>query len=181
MTSHDDEANWAELADALGIDTPATQARKQAQTPPEPPPLPADPIGFEDLPDAHEQEGDTLLEPLLAVEPAAEEPAGEGEGDGDKKRRRRRRRRRKPGAGEPATAGAEADGGDDEGDDLAPGFSSDSDAETEDEEGEPEPVGVGIADEPTPDAVRELISNWNVPSWQDIVSGLYRPGGGGDR
>ncbi len=175
MIPHDDDDNWAELADALGIDTPATQARKQAQTPAEPPPPAADVSAFDDLPDAAEPDADTLLEPMLAAE-SPSEPAGEGEGDGEKKRRRRRRRRKKGGAGEPVAAGVEADG-DEESDDAAPGFSTESESDIEDEDGEPEPVGVGIADEPTPDAVRELISNWNVPSWQEIVSGLYRPGG----
>ncbi len=175
MTPHDEENNWAELADALGIDTPATQARKQAATPPapepvheQPPPLPAWARIGDDLPDAAEPEGDTALDPLLTAEPAAD-----GENEGDKKRRRRRRRRRKP--GEPANAANDEAEGEDESEETATGFATESEAE--EEEAEPEPVGVGIADEPTPDAVRELISNWNVPSWQEIVTGLYRPGG----
>ncbi|HEY2787007.1 MAG TPA: hypothetical protein VGJ05_18750 [Fimbriiglobus sp.] len=176
MKPHDDENNWAELADALGIDTPATQARKQASAPPapeptheQPPPLPDWAKLTEELPDATEQDGDTLLEQIPETEP----PAEESEGEGEKKRRRRRRRRRKP--GDPTAAATGDAEGDEETEDVAPGFATDEDAE--EEEAEPELVGVGIADEPTPDAVRELISNWNVPSWQEIVSGLYRPGG----
>src|SRR5262245_58701761 len=102
MTPHDDESNWADLADALGIDTPATQARKQANTPPslpeQPPPLPDWVRAEAELPDAAEPGGDTTLHPVLASEPTAAEPGGEG--DGDRKRRRRRRRRRKGGPGE---------------------------------------------------------------------------------
>src|SRR5262245_56269531 len=105
MTPHDDEDNWADLADALGIDTPATQARKQANAPspvPEqPPPLPEWARTGVELPDAAEPDGDTTLDPVLAGEPTTE-PGGEGEGDGERKRRRRRRRRRKAGPGEPA-------------------------------------------------------------------------------
>jgi hypothetical protein len=186
MRTHDDEDNWADLADALGIDTPATQARKQAAPPPpvpdEPPPLPEWARAGADLPDAAEADGDTAIDPVLANEPTAAEPGGEG--DGERKRRRRRRRRRKAGPAEPgdlAVADADADAdADDESGDLTPGFASD-DAESDDEAGEPEPVGVGLADDPTPDAVRDLIANWNVPSWQEIVSGLYRPGGDRDR
>ena len=30
---------------------------------------------------------------------------------------------------------------------------------------------------PTPEASRELIANWDVPSWTEIVAGLHRPSG----
>ena len=181
MRTHDDEDNWADLADALGIDTPATQARKQAAAPPEPvreePPVrPASTA--DDLPDAAEPDGDTVIDPHLAGEPTTAEPAGEG--DGERKRRRRRRRRKKGGPAEPGDVAVAETDSDDESEDLAPGFESEEAAADEDA-GEPEPVGVGITDEPTPDAVRDLIANWNVPSWQEIVSGLYRPGGDRDR
>src|SRR4051812_13781480 len=112
MTPHDDEDNWAELADALGIDTPATQARKQAAAPahgPEPTAAETGWAAADDLPDAHEPEQDTMLEAALAGEPAAETPA-DGDAEGEKKRRRRRRRRKKPG-GEPAAAGETASAG----------------------------------------------------------------------
>jgi hypothetical protein len=181
MTPHDDEDNWADLADALGIDTPVTQARKQANTPPsvpeQPPPLPEWARTGAELPDASEPDGDTTLDPVLAAEPTTAEPAGEGEGDGEHKRRRRRRRRRKPGPGEPGDVAVTESEGDEESDDPAPGFASPDASDADDDAGGPEPVGVGITDDPTPDAVRDLIANWNVPSWQEIVSGLYRPGG----
>jgi hypothetical protein len=182
MRTHNDEDNWADLADALGIDTPATQARKQAHTPPplpeQPPPLPEWARAGGELPDAAEPDGDTALDPLLAGEPTAAEPGGEG--DGDRKRRRRRRRRRKGGPAEPGEVAVAETDADEDADDGEAGFGSD-DTTADDEAGEPEPAGVGLADEPTPDAVRDLIANWNVPSWQEIVSGLYRPGGDRDR
>ena len=30
----------------------------------------------------------------------------------------------------------------------------------------------------TADAIRELVKSWNVPGWNEVVGGLYRPGGG---
>jgi hypothetical protein len=30
-------------------------------------------------------------------------------------------------------------------------------------------------DDTTSEVLRELIASWNVPSWDEIVSGLYRP------
>jgi ribonuclease E len=183
MRTHDDEDNWADLADALGIDTPATQARKQANTPPpvpeQPPPLPEWARAGVELPDATEPDGDTAIDPVLATEPTSAEPGGEG--DGERKRRRRRRRRRKGGPAEAGEVGVTETESDEDADDGTTGFGSDESAADDDEAGEPEPVGVGLADEPTPDAVRDLIANWNVPSWQEIVSGLYRPGGDRDR
>src|SRR6187455_3128633 len=104
MTPHDDEENWADLADALGIDTPVTQARKQAATPPvpelpqEPPPLP-EWARVTDGPVA-ESGADS------GTEPTAEQAGGEGEAEAERKRRRRRRRRRKPGQAEPGEAAA---------------------------------------------------------------------------
>ncbi len=51
-----------------------------------------------------------------------------------------------------------------------------ADAEAEEEgavaEVAPETLGV---DEITPEATREMIAKWNVPSWSELVAGLYRP------
>jgi ribonuclease E len=69
----------------------------------------------------------------------------------EKPRRRRRRGRRKKKGGEPATveAGGEANGS------AAPI------AETGDDDDE----------EPT----AEVVKNWNVPSWDDLIASLHRP------
>ena len=111
---------------------------------------------------------DTMIEPLLANEEFAPEEGEAAEGDGPPgtgKRRRRRRRRRKggpDGAGEGGTEGeAGAEGGD---------------ANDADPEGEVEPT-VPVETRTTADAIRELVRNWNVPGWNDVVAGLYRPGG----
>jgi hypothetical protein len=172
--SMNNEDSWADLADELGIDTPATKARNAV-----PPPLPEPAVEedrtltaevFEELPDALESEGDTALEPGLSGEPASD-------GDGERKRRRRRRRGRKgkgesDGDGDGVTAVMAEDTDSEDVEAVPPEFGGEQPAapqaaETSDHE---------IMDEPTPDAVRELIANWNVPSWQQIVTGLYRPG-----
>lgn len=119
---------------------------------------------------------------------------GDGQPGTGRKRRRRRRRRRKGGAqtadmgtaeeieqekneandGEteeeefelvPKTAQAEsgeAEYGDEPGDD----FAEDEMLERSSEDMEEDAGG---------ELLRELIANWNVPSWDDVVGGLYRP------
>ena len=76
------------------------------------------------------------------------------EGEAPRKRRRRRRRRK----------GARADG--------EPAAEGETVAVADGEEPAAE------ADEPAvpADASRDVISNWNVPSWSEIVAGLHRPG-----
>lgn len=193
-----DDSDWADLASELGLETkPAPKTLfseilagfEAQQTPGEPLPFPAvpwpkDPCDppaansvnavseFADLPDAIElhDEQDTMLDPTLAHEEFAPDD-GEGsecsdgsDGDGTpgtgKKRRRRRRRRKGGGTGGDQNA---ADAGDSEGIETDP-------------EGEVEQV---FPAEPrsTADAIRELVKNWNVPSWNEVVGGLYRPGG----
>jgi hypothetical protein len=97
------------------------------------------------------------------------EPAGEDEQPGEegpKKRRRRRRRRRKkkgPGEGEPAApAAVDGDGAE------AVGFDEDEPAADEER-------AVESVEDDTPETARQVIANWNVPSWPEIVAGLYRP------
>lgn len=83
---------------------------------------------------------------LVEGEPGSDEP--------QKKRRRRRRRRRKSGPeGAVATVSDSAD---------TPSSHDVPDDASADE---------GLA----PESGRELIANWNVPSWPEIVAGLYRP------
>jgi hypothetical protein len=183
-----DDSDWADLVEELGLESkPAPKPRYAAepagfegeQTPGEPPPFPAvpwpqDPTAeaandssafageLSDLPDAVESFDDTRIDPSLSAEEMASEDTESAEGEegpGTGKKRRRRRRRRKGGpAGEQTGDAADA------------GSEFETDAENE---VEPTPV------EPrtTADAIRELVRNWSVPSWQEVVSGLYRPGG----
>jgi ribonuclease E len=164
-----EDDSWSDLAAELGLEAGATPAGSV------PPPLPAaeespteEPSALHHIPDAqdHDDPDDTVIVPDLqdeSTDESGEESAGEGEsgapGEAAPGRKRRRRRRRKKGRGnQPAeeVAESETDEGDDE-DDL------EADAEEADEA----PVLV--------DPAREVITNWNVPSWESIVSGLYRP------
>ncbi len=119
-----------------------------APKPEEPPPLP---------PEAFEQEQEPAPSDITAALfqldplPDADEPGSDTEiielgGTDEQKKRRRRRRRGKKKDGEPGTE-AEAED--------AP--------ETEDHITQPSEM------------LREIIANWDVPSWDDIVGGLYRP------
>jgi ribonuclease E len=105
------------------------------------------------------------------------ESTPEGQPGTGRKRRRRRRRRRKGGAPEAApVAGGEAEGAEAEIEVEPAAEESGSEAEEfggEDMESESAPLA---AEEDTASEVlRDLIENWNVPSWDDIVGGLYRP------
>lgn len=122
-------------------------------------------------------------------EESAPDSAPDGDGDGvpgtGRKRRRRRRRRRKgsaAGASEPETGTAPADAREPEsGDDLAAvEYPTEHDGGPDrDEPDRNEPDRNDDEREAGEDAggdlLRELIANWNVPSWDEIVSGLYRP------
>jgi hypothetical protein len=93
------------------------------------------------------------------------------------RKRRRRRRRRRKGGGETAQ-------------EPAPTLSTNASAETPDTE-ELEEIGGSVSDHPTaahtldwndttdPDqaaeVLRDILTHWNVPSWDEIVAGLYRP------
>ena len=85
-----------------------------------------------------------------AAPPEEEEPGG------PKSRRRRRRR----GKGDRAEAPEGVnDAGEERDDDIAPTADSTEDNEPQERSGE---------------EVDDL-SNWNIPSWQDLIAGLYRP------
>ena len=84
---------------------------------------------------------------------------------GTKKRRRRRRRRKKK---SPEEAGPIAESSPVE---TARDASDESDLEqSANHEG-----GIFDPEEVSPEMTRELIRTWNVPSWEEIVAGLYRP------
>jgi hypothetical protein len=183
----DDREDRAEVTEPHRVPDEATRAADEV------PPIDAE---FDDLEPAE------VGEEYDAGEAAAEagEPveAGEGQPGTGRKRRRRRRRRRKGGApAEGAAAGAAEAGESDEAEEEAGGVTAEAD------EPEAEPAGeiaaaeetddfdaVGVEDvdaarepgarmaeeETGSEVLRDLIASWNVPSWDEIVSGLYRPG-----
>lgn len=113
---------------------------------------------------------------------------GEGQPGTGRKRRRRRRRRKKGGPGE-GTAGETAEAAPAAGEAEEPVASYRGSvraaARPEPEEGgfEEEAAEVGeeggvplAAEEDTGgEMLRDLIASWSVPSWDEIVGGLYRP------
>jgi hypothetical protein len=113
------------------------------------------------------------------IEAGAE--AGEGQPGTGRKRRRRRRRRRKGGApdGVPALAGdepTEAGGGAEfEAEEPAAGEVAEAE-EFGTEDAETEPAPFAAEEDTASEVLRDLIATWNVPSWDEIVGGLYRPG-----
>src|SRR5262245_21632146 len=90
-------------------------------------------------------------ESTASAEEAPESPKEEA----PKRRRRRRSRKRRSGE-PPETVAAEA------------AESTDPDEDTSEVEAAPEPAE---DDEPAP----EVIADWNVPSWNDLIASLYRP------
>jgi hypothetical protein len=122
-------------------------------------------------------------------------PAADGE-PGERKRKRRRRRRRRKGAPvegtETVATGPDDDAAEPDDDELAESAegadASDDDAladaageaaeEADGYDGDDsdalQPVGAEEEDVAS-EALRELIATWNVPAWDEIVSGLYRP------
>jgi hypothetical protein len=161
--------NWGELYRELGVDDPGL---------PKPSEDDAEVIeltesGLDEVGETAQPFGedgaDEIEEPAEGETVTAEgEGEGEGEGEPGQKRRRRRRRRRKKkgGAGQPA--GEEAVGSDSE--------SEESETQLEEEEDGGEAItGPGVEEEVTPEMTRDIIANWNVPSWEEIVAGLHRP------
>ena len=167
--------DWAELARELERDNPVPRA--------EPEPLPPE---FEVAADTASGDEDADAGGESPIESDLSPPDGEPESSEEtpipgKKRRRRRRRRRKGGAGQPAEAAEEA------------GEESEGSAEAIEEDAfEPEAAPVAVeedagydedeteeSDESSEDAggelLRDLIATWNVPSWDEIIGGLYRP------
>ena len=190
--------DWAELARELERDKPASASTRQENSPaheiaPEetqergladhsPEFDISSPDEFDDASDGSldsetEGEGDPETEGELSEEGA--------EGDnrpGTGRKRRRRRRRKRKGAGGTAEAGAAEET---EKNELVEGETEETEAEIETDYVDEAPEEV--VDEPNEltlveseedaggELLRELIANWNVPSWDDVVSGLYRP------
>ena len=123
-----------------------------------------------------------------------DEEAGEGVAtadDGTPKTRRRRRRRGKKKPGDEATGEAAADTADDT---ETPEYGRHAAAPVparqpvavaayeDDAEGDDEAAPAEVSAEAerplegaTTEMTRELIANWNVPSWEELVTGLHRP------
>jgi ribonuclease E len=174
-TSPHDDDSWSDLAAELGVDSTAHPNPTPSRVEPEsehagpktecfePEATPGEPA---DVIDA--EPDDTVVIPALQSEPLAEspeEPGGEPAGPGRKRRRRRRRRKK---GGQPAEANGPVEAGtSSEADDDSGEFDDEAEAE---EEGE-----TVAAEEAAPEAARDIIVNWNVPSWEEIVAGLYRP------
>jgi hypothetical protein len=116
---------------------------------------------------------------------AADAPAEEGQPGTGRKRRRRRRRRKKGAAGVAAEAPpAEVAAGEGTADEEAgeytvtarvteDGFADAGDDAEPDEEGGA--AHLAAEEDTGSEVLRDLIANWNVPSWDDIIAGLYRP------
>ena len=79
-------------------------------------------------------------------------------------------RRGRPAARRRSVGGGELAAG--EGDEPT----ADTDAGEAEEPADAEDAGGDVEAAPA-DASRDLIRNWNVPSWAEIVAGLHRPGG----
>jgi hypothetical protein len=185
---NDLDDGWAELARELGLegDRPSpAPARSPDLHPPEDAAPPADDEEFVEEPGEAPTDADVYAaseadadgdadEADSDDEDADGEADGEGESTGEpgepkKKRRRRRRRKKKPTDGTPAAAPVGSESPEE----------SDEPAELEDAE-EAAPADDGLVEEEgaTPAATRELIANWDVPSWETIVNTmLFRPQG----
>jgi hypothetical protein len=168
MTSpQDPDDGWADLARELGLESPQPATSRRADAPP-----PAEDF----FTPAADDEGED------ALDAGAEAETEDGEGtdapdDGSpKKKRRRRRRRKKRGTGEPgAEAGTEAEGDSEGESDSNLSVEDEGDAEGSDED-DTEQESEDDAEETRPQEIDRGWANWDVPSWEEIVGGLYRPG-----
>jgi len=190
MTDPDDD--WGDLARELGVQKPTASAADASV-----PEAVEEPEPVHELPGATGDDEPEFAEGLGDEAAGGDdgEPEGEGETEegGDKqpadgRKRRRRRRRRKKGEGDAADAGIA--------DEPAPSYQAagrapvaprvltiapvvaaeavEDDAEGEGDDGEvggtPSPAEEDTAGE----VLRELIATWNVPSWDEIITGLHR-------
>jgi ribonuclease E len=167
----DSDDDWAELARELSRDKP--------------PPLPEPEPPTEELGLFGEgaEELATNAEESPELQEGAADEEGEGPPDGQPgtgRKRRRRRRRRRRGGEQPAegSAGEALDA--EETQKSADEVVESSDAGFSDEdESDSDLVPVDAESSSDEDAgeelLRDLIANWNVPSWDDVVGGLYRP------
>jgi hypothetical protein len=163
--------SWGELYRELGVDDPGSSK-------PSPPDEDAEVI---ELTESDTVEVGEPAQPFVedgvdeTEEPEGETVSAEGEDEGEpgqKKRRRRRRRRKKKGVGQPGGEPASGEASEFVGE----GEAEESETQLEEDEEEPEAItGPGVEEEATPEMTRDIIANWNVPSWEEIVAGLHRP------
>ena len=148
-------------------------------------------------PAANEAEFDSDESEEGDSEPADGEPAsGDGTGeDGQpgtgRKRRRRRRRRKKGGPTSPEAAAGPVEAAEVEEPDepvvphpvitapvvtpvVAERYEPEA-TDTDVDEDEPGAIPLAAEEDTGGEVLRELIATWNVPAWDEIVSGLYRP------
>jgi hypothetical protein len=172
MPFPDENDDWAELARELARDKPKAVESTQS----------------EDDRSMQEADGSVAAGELDGGSPAEGESlasadaAPDGQGDMGRKRRRRRRRRRRGGEESEDTkveAGSEQEDETPEGESTGGDFENTEAGFADDVEAESDTEVLSIDSEMDEDAgeelLRELIANWNVPSWDDVVGGLYRP------
>lgn len=185
MTDPDDD--WGDLARELGVQKPAASAADAS-----PPEEVEEPEPIHELHGAAGDEEPEFAEGIADEAATGDDGEAEGEGEGgaeegpgdqqpgDGRKRRRRRRRRKKGEGDAADAGIA--------DEPAPSYQAAGRAPVavaavaaeptaDDAEGDDGEVGgpVSPAEEDTAgEVLRELIATWNVPSWDEIITGLHR-------
>ncbi|MCS6864892.1 MAG: hypothetical protein RMJ56_05870 [Gemmataceae bacterium] len=188
--SSDDD--WNDLARELGVEKSPPAALPEA---PHPPDMVERQLEAEQLQPHHGMderveaevvaEGEPELmadEELLEADDAAVAEAGAGEPPTTGRKRRRRRRRRRKGGGAADTPTAATPAATTAATETPSATDDETDLRDEDEaelssrdEGEDEAPRLGAEDDTASEVLRELIANWNVPSWDEIVSGLYRP------
>ncbi|MBM3981559.1 MAG: hypothetical protein FJ304_15025 [Planctomycetes bacterium] len=190
----DTNDDWADLAREFNLDKPAPQPADRVEReiaaervePHHGDPRAEESAAAEGEPEvAADEDLDDDADDAAPAEPG--EPTAEGEQPGTKRKRKRRRRRRKGPPVEGAVSAAALEEAEAEAD---PDTEADESGEVE---VEAEPVAEATADDDfTSDAdeaaplaaeedtasevLRDLIANWNVPSWDEIIGGLYRPG-----
>jgi hypothetical protein len=179
MTS-DHEDDWAELARELECDIPSAKEPALGETAPANSSMPTETNTdqFEQI-GAHEQTEDAV---------ASDHYKSDFEGDENqpgfaRKRRRRRRRRRKSNISDthdsPSEQRGTAEVQDNEtsdSEDQSAEIDSSFDEEFENETAIEMPRSDGNGDDDIgAEVLRDLIANWNVPSWDEVVASLYRP------
>jgi ribonuclease E len=178
MTDPDSHDDWSELTRELGIENASASS-----TADEPAPSTDAAVPYPDHGVPSDEDAGTPDEVGEAENEGDEVQGGEGQPGMGRKRRRRRRRRKKggtssPDAGASQSAQAEEAGEDEEDAESYPSRATGEYHEADDEgamEIKPEAAPLAAEEDTGGDLLRDLIATWNVPSWDDIVGGLYRP------
>lgn len=190
MTSSRDDDGWNDLYAELGLDKPARSPEPVRE--PEPiEPEPRGEVAFESEPADHWADevppnagdlatDDMIVEPEEGDEEGGDEAGAEGEGPPGtgRKRRRRRRRRKKSGPGEGDAAGESAPVAAPRREREPALAGSRHHANDDLDAMEPENdthAAVGGDEDSVGETLRDLVAHWNVPSWDAIIGGLYRP------